>query len=391
MNLTDLRAAGILLSMFLCMGSCFSPSTNACSSRTGQAFRIPAREIPHARTNPITIEALNAGDFAAGSISAPLVDPKAAGDCVLGDTQYRIEYPGGARKLVIEASASSDVDVYVRRGSPITVEQGTILADFKSETPRSTERLSVPDFAHSNPVERGTYFIAVSNCGPGPADYAVMWKTEEPSADATIDLAVHGVELGSVESPEPGSCRLGRSQYFAPVFLDSCGDAFSWTLNIHADQPLNVYLRKNAPVTVENGLVIYDKFIQSQARVQNVDLFLDSPGGAILFVALENCGHEPAIYTIRSIAGVDDGFPPFITSVALIGKHLNVTGVFLTGGTVLLDDEPQPTVIGEPTRDFKDTLIVKRARNKIARHQTVVITVKRGGACVSPPFLFNRP
>lgn len=389
MKLTYLRVAGILLSMFLCTASYFPPSANAYGSKTAQARRIRAREIHHTRTNAITIEPLNAGDFATGAISAPLVDPKAAGDCVLGDTQYKIEYPGGPRKLVIEARGSSDVDVYVRRGSLVTLEQGKILADFKSDSPQSTETLRVPNFAYSNLVERGTYFLAVSNCGPGGADYTLTWKAEDPSGNATIDLAAHAVEVGSVESPEPGSCRLGRSQYFAPVFLDSCGDALFWSVTIAADQNLNVYLRKNAPVTVENGLIIYDSFIQSQARVQNVELFLDAPGGATLFIALENCGPEPASYTVRSIAGVADGFPPFITSVALVGKHLNVIGIFLTGGTVLLDDQPQRTLSGEPTSGF-DILIVKRVKGKLSRDQTVRVTVKRG-VCESPPFLFKRP
>lgn len=382
MNLTDLRVSALVISTFLCPGFFFSSSTNSHSSKTVTA-------ILYAPTASITIEPLNAGDFAAGSISAPLVDPKTAGDCVLGDTQYKIEYPGGARKLLIEARGSSDVDVYVRRGSLVAVEQGKILADFKSETPRSTETLRVPNFGYSNLVERGTYFIAISNCGPGAADYSLTWKAEDPSGNATIDLAAHGVEVGSVESPEPGSCRLGRSQYFAPVFLDSCGDALEWVITITADQNLNVYLRKNMPVTVENGLVIYDSFIQSQARVQNVGLSLDAPGSATLFIALENCGLEPAAYTVRSIAGVADGFPPFITSVALVGKHLNVIGVFLTGGTVLLDDQPQRTLPGEPTSGF-DTLIVKRVKGKLSSNQMVRVTVKRG-VCESPPFVFKRP
>ncbi|PYT03072.1 MAG: hypothetical protein DMF60_19440 [Acidobacteria bacterium] len=126
MNLSDLRWAGLLVLMFWCAGY-FPAYTHAGSSKTdlfAKAWNVPAREIDHSRDSQVTIEPLNAGDVAAGSILAPSADPKAPGDCLLGDTQYMINFPGGAHKLVIDLKGSQDVDLYVRRGAAIALNQG---------------------------------------------------------------------------------------------------------------------------------------------------------------------------------------------------------------------------------------------------------------------------
>ena len=393
MNLSDLRWAGLLVLMFWCAGY-FPTYTHAGSSKTdlfAKAWNVPAREIDHSRDSQVTIEPLNAGDVAAGSILAPSADPKAPSDCLLGDTQYMINFPGGARKLVIDLKGSQDVDLYVRRGAAIALNQGKLLADYISHSPLETERLSVPSANYSRLLEAGTYFIAITNCGPGAADYTVSWSIVDPPAIDTVGLAVHGLEIGSVPAPESGSCRVGRTQYIAFATLDSCGDASFWAVFINADQNVNVYVRKDRPITVENGIVMYDRVTESQSKHQEIGISQDTPGTGKFFIAVENCSFQPANYTILSLLAIADAFPPFIASVSLEGR-LVVMGYSLTErGIVLLDDQPQPTVYGGMTNDFRDILIVKKAKRKIARHQTVRITIRRDDTCDSLPFIFTRP
>src|SRR2546423_11190280 len=85
--------------------------------------------------------------------------------CSLGQTQYAIQYPGGATRIKIEISGPSHPAFYVRFGQPVTVENGQVIADF------SEGFLNSLYFPRAVPhlFEAGTYYIAVLNCGSDKA------------------------------------------------------------------------------------------------------------------------------------------------------------------------------------------------------------------------------
>lgn len=340
------------------------------------------------------IVSLNSGEIAEGSIPAPAV----ANDCLLGNTQYRIEFPGGALKLLIELEGNQDIDLYVRRGALIALEEGKILSDFKSDSPRTTEKLSLPsfvsnsDFSAGTPLlEPGTYFIAITNCGPGAAGYKLSARIINPPDAETLPIDLSSVEVGSVLAADPGFCKIGRTQYTASAFFNPCSGGFSWIIVIRADQNVKVYVRKNNPVTVENGVVIFDRVSESQAKTQFIQLSEDTPGLGLYFIAIENCSSDVANYTVTPFATIADVFPPLITNAFFKKKNLHVVGhLFSEGWVVLLDGQPQETIFGGRTGDSQDVLIVKKAKKKIARRQAVRITLKKG-ECTSSTFLFVRP
>lgn len=374
-----MKFRGILLSILvviICCGPSFSE---------GNAPRAAiAKHSLHSQFTQSAIEPLNYGETVAGSIPAPAV----ANDCLLSDRQYRIEYPGGAHKLVIQLQANQDVDLYVRAGSPVTNENGNVMADFKSATSRKTESLSLPLFTAV--LERGTYFIAVTNCGPGAADYTLIAQVLDPPDADTVALNLSSVEVGSVPAPEPGLCRISRTQYVGSSSFAPCAGSFSWFVTIRADQNINVYIRKNKPVALENGLVIYDRVTTSPAKVQFVSLDQNEPGQSLFYVAVENCNFEAVNYSVAAGGLVGDAFPPFIANAFFDKKDLHVIGQsFNTNSVVLLDGQPQQTIYS-PLFPFQDRLIVKKAKKKIERRQTVRVTVA-GGGCTSGPFLLTRP
>ena len=160
---------------------------------------------------------------------------------------------------------------------------------------------------------------------------------------------------------------------------------------VRADQAVNVYVLKGRPITVENGIVMYDYVTSSQAKLQIVGLAQNTPGAALFFIAVENCGFDAANYTVASAEGIADFFPPFITNAFFEKKDLHVVGLdFAQDAIVWLDGAPQETTFGGTTSDSHDVLIVRKAKKRIARHQTVRITVKRLD-CTSPTFIFTRP
>ena len=347
----------------------------------------------HNRNTQGALESLNPGDLVAGSIPAPAVP----NDCLLGVTQYRIEFPGGPRKLVIDLDGDQDVDLYLRRGSPVAKEGGAILADFKAASPQKKERLSAPSFTQGRDfllgvplLEAGAYFIAVTNCGPDAAAYTLSAKILDPPDVDRVNLTVNGVEVGAVPAANTGLCGLGRTQYVAPASHDSCGSSFFWSIAIRADQAINVYVRQSHPVAVENGVLIYDWMTQAPASSQMIGIALSTQGNAAFFIAVENCSSDAANYTVAPSAGIADSFPPVVVEAFFERKDLHVAGYFFgTGAVVLLDGQPQETAVGEMTSDFHEVLIVRRAKKKIPRNQIVHITVKRS-ECTSTPFQFFR-
>ncbi|HKQ80323.1 MAG TPA: S8 family serine peptidase, partial [Blastocatellia bacterium] len=111
--------------------------------------------------------ALTSGAPQAGSLVAP-----APGAAILGDRQYTIQVPNGATQLKVDLSGNTDVDLFVRYGARIAVQNDSIVADFISETAANSESITVAP--GSTPALRaGVYYIAVGNLGPGVANFTV--------------------------------------------------------------------------------------------------------------------------------------------------------------------------------------------------------------------------
>lgn len=362
---------------------------------------IVATGASRAQSSGCCTQPLNPGDIVAGVIPAPAVD-----NCLLGDTQYKIEFPGGARKLVIDLSMSQSVSqivhVYVRHGSPIAVENGRTQYDFsifRFISSRRVERFSFPSVGRFNIfdpgiplLQPGSYFIAVDNCGKDATSYTLSAKILDPPDQESITLSSESVEVGSVPAPEPGFCRIGRTQYFVNTFFAPCGGDTSWYLLVRGDHNVNLYVRKGMPVTEENHIVMYDGLTTSQGKYHEIFVGSSTPGQSVFFIAIENCGVDAVNYTITPALLQGDPTPHFIERVFFENKDLHIVGFGIQGDAVFFDDQPQQATFGGTDSNFRDIIIIKKAKKMIARHQTIGITTKRSGsACSTPPFIFTRP
>ena len=84
-------------------------------------------------TTPLTPGASKTGTI-------PVPNP---GFCILGSNQYTIQVPPGTKSLTAELQGSGDVDLYVRKGSAVTVENARFVADYKSDSPNNTETVII--------------------------------------------------------------------------------------------------------------------------------------------------------------------------------------------------------------------------------------------------------
>src|SRR5688572_10240761 len=108
-----------------------------------------------------------------GTLPAP-----PAGGCLLSPVQYEFSVREGECEPVELhyaplLRANQNVKLYVRFGQRVALENDAIIADFAASSGEALQR-SVPIGAISNPPLRaGKYFIAISNCGPGAADFTL--------------------------------------------------------------------------------------------------------------------------------------------------------------------------------------------------------------------------
>lgn len=96
------------------------------------------------------------------------------GSCILGQTQQTIEVgaqrPCDTTFTEIGVSATPGVRLYVRYGQPVTMEAGNIVADYKAESAEPFKLIVLEP-----PHPGGTYYVALTNCGPGPASYSLRF------------------------------------------------------------------------------------------------------------------------------------------------------------------------------------------------------------------------
>ncbi len=337
--------------------------------KTNSFATVAARESVNTQANLQLIEVLESGKEVTGSIPGSTV----ANNCVLGGKQYKIEIVGGDKMLRVIMDGGLSVDLYVRHGAPVAIEDGKIVSDFKSTSSVPRGFIRIPS-SGGEPVKEGSYFIAISNCATAASDYTLTADISGPPDVAVLDLhTIPTVATGSIPTPVPGNCEISRTQYRLFDSFNFCG-FINLEVTIRADQNVNVVFRRNKPVAFENGVLMYDDMSENQVKVHHISEFQKTPGTGTFFIAILNCGFEPVNYTVTPHFSAFDPAPFFINNVSLKKKKLHVTGAGIRGAMVLIDGQPQKTIDGGQDENFFDILIVKNAKKKLPRNQTVIIT-----------------
>jgi hypothetical protein len=346
------------------------------------------------------IEPLASGQTVSGFVPAST----AANNCLVGATQYKIEIVSGDKALILQLTGNLAIDpitgiyasagLYVRRNAPVAIEDGRIISDFNTIGVGTSRRLSLP-LPGAPPLQPGSYFIAIVNCTPTAATYTLTATVSDPTDADIVDLFTFNTFsfdpiVGSIPAPVPGNCGIGRTQYKLSEGFSPCGGGTAFNVTIIADQNVNVLIRKDRPVMVENGVFMYDRASENQVKVHHLSGFQQILGPGTYFIAVLNCGFEPANYTVSRSILIGDPFPISIFRVALKKKKLHVSGIGLLGTTVLIDGQPQETFIGGVDENGFELLIVKNAKKKIPRNQPVRISAVRTGGCGSNDFIFIR-
>ncbi len=117
-----------------------------------------------------------------------------ANACALSTTQYMIQAPNGSRQLRIDLVGNQDVDFYVRLGQAVSLANGTVAADYRADSQASSESLVITS-SSSPPLQSGTYFIAVSNCGAATANFTLTATVSATLTPRISGATVQGKKL----------------------------------------------------------------------------------------------------------------------------------------------------------------------------------------------------
>jgi hypothetical protein len=102
-----------------------------------------------------------------GTVQAP-----EANSCLLGATQYTVEAGGLINSLTIDLNGNQNVELFVRFGQRVIIQNGRPVADYAAETPSNRETITISPFS-SPPFQAGVYYIAIGNCGTAAASFTI--------------------------------------------------------------------------------------------------------------------------------------------------------------------------------------------------------------------------
>ncbi len=281
----------------------------------------PARSAHSRMVAPIEINVIPISPGAPQFGLIPVADQFRV--CRIGDTQYKLQFPGGPMKLKINAFAeSADVDVYVRRDQPVVRQDGTIIADFKAMLINQGEELELP-LPGAPLLEEGTYFIAVGNCSTfAEANYTLFAFVFASSSQETVALINNVTQVGSIPAPASG-CLLGQTQYtFSAASPSPCGPIPLYDIELRGDQNVDLYVRFNQRVTVEDGRIIADFVSRSGSDMESLFVGPVAQDG-VFYVAVANCSAEKATYAVGVIFTHGDPPPPAQVTACAIERSMS--------------------------------------------------------------------
>jgi uncharacterized protein (TIGR03437 family) len=119
---------------------------------------------------------------------------------ILGAMQYTIQVPAGATQLKVDLRGNTEVDLYVRFGELVDIQNG-IVADFKADGEGNEESITItPGSAPA--LRAGVYYIGIVNFGPGPSNYTIAATVvgSAPKSLANVSAASFTSEAMASES-----------------------------------------------------------------------------------------------------------------------------------------------------------------------------------------------
>lgn len=118
---------------------------------------------------------------------------------VVFETQYWINVPGGATELRIDLSANTDVDLYVRAGEPVVIQNNDPTAEYRSVSDNQQESITItPGSAPA--LKAGSYYMMIVNYGPGASTFTINATVTAPAARPVTSVSAASYSASGLAS-----------------------------------------------------------------------------------------------------------------------------------------------------------------------------------------------
>lgn len=199
--------------------------------------------------------------------------------------QYTIEIYEGTKSFSVELKGQGNVNLHIRFGKPIEIQNGEIVADLSSISSGGIESIAILAPA----LQSGTYYIAVENLEDSPQDFqifATMIPIIVPLVSGeSISGRVEGVKVGS---------RALSTQYIIEVPQG----AKRLSISLQGFGNVNLHVRFGEPVKIKDNMIIAD--FSSISFLGEESLVISRPKPGIYYIIVENLEAFPQEFTITA-------------------------------------------------------------------------------------------
>jgi hypothetical protein len=229
-----------------------------------------------------------------------------------GASSFRITVPEGATRLNVRVSSADpavDVDLYVRYEQDIGVDNGSVVADYSSETETGNETINVTA-SSKPPLRPGTYYIALALYSVGvPASGAIT---------ATIDREVPTIRTGRELRPgEPVTFdvpQVSQPTFYAGnsgFYVDVPDGAGALTVRLETtpnEVDLDLFVRRGRAPELQDGRIVADYRSVSDFGSESITITGNStpplqPGTYFLALANYTTGAAASARLVAELAG----------------------------------------------------------------------------------------
>ena len=171
-----------LIALCLSFNESSKPVTAQFRSRVPQTAKLRGRMSVNEAQQ--TVVPLTSGTAQTGTVSAP----SQAGSCSFGATQYSIAVTAETKRLLVNLTGDQDVDLYARFNSQIAIGTNGLLADYGADSAETTEEFAITANVLP-PLQSGTYYLGVVNCGTRAANVTITATTSNGGGLITEELS----------------------------------------------------------------------------------------------------------------------------------------------------------------------------------------------------------
>jgi hypothetical protein len=211
----------------------------------------------------------------ARSISLPAVT---SARLVNGANGFTINVPSGATRLEITLRTSTpnaDLDLYARFGQDVALDDGRVIADFRSESDSGNEQIVITG---SN-LRSGTWFIALGIFTPGIEIQTTLTATVTAGGTAPPPSTGQALSSGvprNISFPAVANPTLFTGEYSLTMAVPAGATRLEVnlrTITLNAD--VDLYVRRGADVDLAGGAIVAD--FRSERRDGSEESIVISP------------------------------------------------------------------------------------------------------------------